>query len=159
VPSGITPLPWVARIAVQIGLLAQATFALAAFGRVQRDHVISRFHRDYARADFANDACALMAENGWKDSLAVEAVECIGVGVANPGCLYLDKDFTGLGAVEVEFDDFKGLLRFERDSGASFHLIHLLMSNTGVPSRSYLGALLALRYRAILSCNPGLLND
>ena len=44
----------------QIGLLAQAAFALPAFRRVERDHVIARLHRDHAGADLANDAGAFM---------------------------------------------------------------------------------------------------
>src|SRR5262245_60201990 len=69
----------------EIGLVAQAAFALAAFGRVERDHVIAGFHRRHALADLADDAGALVAEDGWKDSLAVEAVERVGVGVADAG--------------------------------------------------------------------------
>src|SRR5882672_12567631 len=87
----------------KVGLLAQATFALAALGRVERDHMISRFHRRHARADLANDAGALMAEDRWKDSFAVEAIQRVGVGVADSSGLYLDQDFTGLRAVEVNF--------------------------------------------------------
>src|SRR6202034_4089141 len=47
----------------QIGLLAKAAFALAAFGRVERDDVVARFHRGHAGADFAHDASTLMAED------------------------------------------------------------------------------------------------
>ena len=109
----------------QVGLLAQAAFALAAFGRVERDHVIARFHRGYAGADLAHDAGALMAEDRGKDSLAVEAIERVGVGVTDSGRLDLDKDFAGLRPVEIEFDDFKRLLCFESDSGARLHFILL----------------------------------
>src|SRR5690606_3397128 len=35
----------------QVGLLRQAVLALAAFGRVERDHVIALAHRGYARPD------------------------------------------------------------------------------------------------------------
>ena len=105
----------------EVGLLAQAAFALAAFGRVKRDHVIARFHRRYARADLAHDAGALVAEDRGKDSLAVEAVKRIGVGVTDPRRLYLDEDFTGLRPVQIDLDDLKRLLGFERDGGACLH--------------------------------------
>ena len=51
----------------EIGLLAEAAFALAAFRRVERDHVVARLDRRDAGADLANDAGALMAEDRRKD--------------------------------------------------------------------------------------------
>src|SRR5882724_2399169 len=57
----------------QTGLLAQAAFALAAFRRVERDHMIARLDRRHARADLAHHAGALVAEDRRKYSLAVEA--------------------------------------------------------------------------------------
>jgi hypothetical protein len=80
--------------------------------------------------DLADDAGAFMAEDRGEDSLAVEAVERIGVGVTNSRRLDLDQDFTGLGAFQIEFDDFKRLLRLERDCGSCLHLILLLRSST-----------------------------
>src|SRR5882757_10314549 len=47
----------------QVGLLAQAAFALPAFGRVERDDVIAWFHGCCARADLPNDSCTLMAQD------------------------------------------------------------------------------------------------
>ncbi len=114
----------------EIGLLAEATFALAAFGRVKRNHVIARLYRGDARPHFPDDTGALMAEDRGEDPLAVQSVERIGVGVANPRRLDFDQDFTGLGALQVQLDDFKRLLRLERDCGACLHLILLLCSST-----------------------------
>jgi hypothetical protein len=54
-------------------------------------------------------------------SFAVEAVQRVGVGVADSGGHYLDQDFTGLRAVEVKFDDFERFLGLESDSGACLH--------------------------------------
>ena len=92
---------------------AQAAFALAAFGRVERDHVIAGLYRRHACADLADDAGALMAEDRGENALAVEAVERIGVGVADAGRLDLDQDFAGLRAFQIELDDFERLLGLE----------------------------------------------
>src|SRR5258705_1279396 len=105
----------------QVGLLAQAAFALAAFWRVERDHVIARFHRYHAGANLANDTCALMAEDRRKDSFAVKTVKRVGVGMTDPCRLYLDKDFTGFRSVQINLDDLERFLCFERDSSACLH--------------------------------------
>ena len=47
----------------EIRLLAQAAFALAAFRRVERNHVIAGLDRRHARPHFADDAGALMTQN------------------------------------------------------------------------------------------------
>ena len=83
--------------------------------------MVARLHRGDAGPDFANDAGALMAEDRGEDSLAVEAVQRVGIGVADSGRLDLDQDFTGLGALQIEFDDFKRLLGLKGDCGARFH--------------------------------------
>ena len=75
----------------------------------------------HARAHFAHDARAFMAEDRGEDAFAVEAVERVGVGVADAGGLDLDQHFAGLGAFEVEFDDFQRLLGRERDRRFGFH--------------------------------------
>ena len=93
-------------------------FRTASLRCVKRDHMIARFHRRYARADLANDAGALVAEDRRKDSLAVETVERIGVGVTDPRRLYLDEDFTGLRSVQIHFRDLEWLLCFGRDGSA-----------------------------------------
>jgi hypothetical protein len=100
----------------EIGLATEAAFTLAAFGRVERDHMIARSDGCYARADFANDTGTLMAEDWREDSFAVEAVKRVAVGVTDAGRLYLDKDFTGLRPVKIKLDDFKGffLLRMRQ---------------------------------------------
>src|SRR6266850_3899387 len=105
----------------EVGLLTEAAFALAAFGCVQRDYMVARLHRRYARADFANDAGALITQDRRKDSLAVETVKRIGVSVTDPCRLYFDKDFTGLRSIQINFNDLEGLLGFERDCSACLH--------------------------------------
>ena len=114
----------------EVGLLAEAAFALAAFGRVERDHMVARLDRSDARSDLPDDAGAFMAEDRGENPFAVEAVERIGVGVANSRRLDLDQDFAGLGTFQIELDDFKRLLRLERDCGACLHLMLLLRSST-----------------------------
>src|ERR1700682_5471323 len=109
----------------KIVLLAYTAFAFAGFRRVKRDHVIAWLHRSSACSHLANDPGALMTEYRGKDSFAVEAVKCVGVGVTDAGRLYLDKDFTGLRAVQIKLNDFQRLFCFERDSGAGLHLSHL----------------------------------
>ena len=47
----------------QIGLAAQATFALTAFRRVKRDHMIAGLHRRDACSHLTDDPGALMAED------------------------------------------------------------------------------------------------
>src|SRR4051794_1869839 len=85
----------------QVGLLAQATFALPALRRVERDHMIARLDRDHARADLAHNAGTLMAEDRRKDSFAVKTIQRVGVGVADSGRLDLDQNLTGLRPFEV----------------------------------------------------------
>src|SRR6185437_591991 len=74
----------------EVGLLAQAAFALPAFRGVERNHMVARLHRSDAGADFANDAGAFMAEDRGKDSFAVQTVQRVGVGVTDSRCLDLD---------------------------------------------------------------------
>src|ERR1700737_4486071 len=47
----------------EIGLLAETTFALAAFRRVNRDHVIAGLHRSYACSHLTNNPRTLMTED------------------------------------------------------------------------------------------------
>ena len=83
--------------------------------------MIARLDRRHAGTDLANDPRALVPEDRRKDSFAVESIERVGVGVADPGRLDLDEHLTGLWAVDVQFDDFKRLLGLESDSGARLH--------------------------------------
>ncbi len=106
----------------QIGLAAEAAFALPAFRRVERDHVVAGFHRQHAGADFAHDAGSFMTEDGGEDSFAVETIECVGIGVANAGGLDFDQHFAGFRALEIELDDFERLLGGECDGSAGFHM-------------------------------------
>src|SRR5437899_12918831 len=83
--------------------------------------MIARLDRRYARADVANDAGALVTEDRGKDSLTVETVKRIGVGVTDPCRLYFDEDLTGLRPIQINLDDLERLFGFERDCGACLH--------------------------------------
>ena len=83
--------------------------------------MVARLHAGDAGADLADHARALMAEDRGEDSLAVEAVERVGVGVADAGRHDLDQHLAGLGAFEVELDDLERLLGGEGDGGAGLH--------------------------------------
>src|SRR5580692_97144 len=122
----------------QIGLLAKAAFALAAFGSVERNDVVARLHRGHAGANFAHDTGTLMAEDGWKEAFTVKAVERVGIRVANAGRLDFNQDFAGFRPVQIELDDFQRLLGFESDGSACFHGLilfcsaSLLCAHTGI---------------------------
>src|SRR5262249_1139342 len=66
-----------------------------------------------------------VAEDRRENPFAVEAVERIGVGVADAGRLDLDQDFAGLGSFQIKLDDFKRLLRLKGNCGPCLH--HLLL--------------------------------
>ena len=93
--------------------------------------MIAGLHGGDAGADLANDARALMAEDGRKNALAVETVERIGVGMADAGRLDLDQDFAGLRPFQVELDDLQRLLCLEGDGGACLHLLVLFRFSLG----------------------------
>src|SRR6185437_629954 len=105
----------------EIGLLAQAAFALPAFRGVERDHVVARLHRSDAGADLANDAGAFMTEDRRKNSFAVQTVQRVGVGVTDSRCLDLDQDLAGPGPFQIELDDLEWLLGLEGHRGARLH--------------------------------------
>ena len=83
--------------------------------------MIAGLYRSHPSADFAHDACAFMAEHAREDAFAIEAVQGVGVGVADAGRHDFDQHFTRLGAFEIELDDFERLLGGESDGGAGLH--------------------------------------
>src|SRR5450759_3769093 len=106
----------------QVGLAAEAALTLAAFGGVERYHMVTGLHRGDALSHLPDDTGTFVAEDRGENSLAIESVKRIGVGVANSRRLDLDKDFTSFGTIQIELDDFKRLLCLKRDSGACLHL-------------------------------------
>nr|GEU28163.1 hypothetical protein [Tanacetum cinerariifolium] len=75
----------------QIGLARQAEFALAAFRRVQRDHVVVFFEGFHARSHIDHDACAFVAEDGREQALRVGARQGVVIGMADAGGFQLDQ--------------------------------------------------------------------
>ena len=122
VPSGITPCPWVERIDWQrLVLRIEAVFALAAFGRVERDDVIARFQRGDPWPDLEHDARAFMAQDRGEQPFGIGARQGEFIGVAKAGGLDLDQDLARLGAVQVDVHDFKRLARLQGDGGCGAH--------------------------------------
>ena len=110
----------------EIGLAAEAGFALAAFRRVERDDVIAGLHAGDARSNLPDDARAFMAKDGGEDALAVEPVQRIGVGMTDACGLDLDQHFAGLRPFQIDFDDFQRLFRLKSNGGACFQFNLLL---------------------------------
>src|SRR3546814_1708555 len=94
-------------------LARQAAFALAAFRRVERDHMFARLHTGDARPHFAHDACAFMTEDAGEDAFAVKAIQRVGVGVADAGRHDLDQHLARLRAFKIDLDNLKRFLRFK----------------------------------------------
>ena len=89
----------------QIGFAAFAEQAFAAFGGVQRDHVVARLHAGHAFAHLDDDARAFVAEHGGKDPLGVIAAQGECIGVAHAGVRDFDEHFALFGRGDVDFDD------------------------------------------------------
>src|SRR5882672_4250098 len=80
----------------EIGLAGEAGFAGAAFGRVERDHVIALLQRDDAGPDVDHHARTLMAEDHRKEPFGIAAGTRELVGVADARCLDLDQHLAEL---------------------------------------------------------------
>src|SRR5262249_38277651 len=86
----------------EVGAPRQAGFAIAAFGRVERDHMVAGLERRDARADLAHDAPPLMAEDGREQPRGIGARERIGVSMADAGRLDLDEHLAWLRPLELD---------------------------------------------------------
>src|SRR3546814_9117831 len=62
----------------QVRFLAEAGFALAAFGRVERADMVADLHRGYARAHLEHDSSAFMATDRRADALRILALTRVG---------------------------------------------------------------------------------
>src|SRR5262249_45870075 len=110
-----------ADLLAQVGFAREAVFALAAFRRIERDHVVSRLERSHARAGFDHHTGSLMAENRREQALRVLAREGELVGMADARRLDLDHHFAGARAVEIDVRDRERLARLEGDGGTDLH--------------------------------------
>ena len=105
----------------EVGLARQAAFALATFGRVERDHVVAGLHARDPGPDFQHDSGALMAKYGREDSLRIEPVQGVGVRMTDPGRADLHQNLARPGTFQVDLDDLKRALGLEGDGGAGLH--------------------------------------
>lgn len=83
--------------------------------------MVALFHRCYARADIDDDAGALVAEDGGKQTFGIGARQGELVGVADAGRLDLDQNFAGAWAVKLYGGHFKRFAGAEGYGGANIH--------------------------------------
>src|SRR5205823_7778829 len=86
----------------EVGLAAEAVFALPAFRGVERDDVVALGEAGHARPDIDDDAGALVAEDGGEQPLRIGARAGELVGMAEAGRLDLDQRLAFTRAVEVD---------------------------------------------------------
>src|SRR6185295_3761753 len=90
----------------KVGLAGEARFAVPAFRRVERDHVVALLEGDHARPDIDHYARALVAEDHREQPLGIAARAGELVGVADARRLDLDHHLAELRSLEVDgFDD------------------------------------------------------
>ncbi len=94
--------------------------ARAAFGRVERDNVISHFERGDALADFAHDAGAFMAKDGRKFSLGIKARERVGIVWHTPVAMISTSTSPGLGPAMSIVSMVSGLLASQATAARDF---------------------------------------
>ena len=105
----------------EIGAAREAELTVAAFGRVERDHVIADRDAGHARADLDHHARTLMAQHGGEQAFRVAAGEGEGVRVAHARRLDLDQHFAGLGALQIEGFEHKRLTCLKGHGGEGLH--------------------------------------
>ena len=91
--------------------------------------MVAHLHRGHPRAHLADNAGTLVTEDRGENAFAVEAVQRVGVGVANPRRLDLHQHLAGLRTLQIKLHNLKRLLRLKRDGGACLHLALLLRSS------------------------------
>ena len=108
----------------QIGLAGTAHFAFTAFGGVEGNDVVAGPDAGYAGADRLHNAGALVAEHAGKDALGVEAVQGVGVGVADAAGDDAHQHFALLRRHQIQFFDNQRLLRRPGNGGAGLDKVH-----------------------------------
>ena len=84
--------------------------------------MIAGLHRCHAGSDLADDAGALMAEDGRKDAFRIGARERELVGVADAGGHDLDEDFAGLRTVKLYGRNLQRFAGLDRQCCANVHI-------------------------------------
>src|SRR5271170_647292 len=105
----------------EIGLARQAVLALAAFGGVERDHMIAFGEAGHPAPDIDDDAGPFVAEDRRKQPLGVGSRQSELVGMADAGCHDLDQHLPVLWAVEPDRLDRQLLSSLVSNSSASLH--------------------------------------
>ena len=105
----------------EIGLAAEAVFALPAFRRVERNDVIALLQRGHTLADIHHHARTLMAEDGGENAFRVAAREGEFVGMANTGGLYLHQHLALARAGEVNGFQAQGRAGLTGHGSTGFH--------------------------------------
>ena len=89
----------------KVGLAGLAEAALAAFRRVEGDHVIAGLHAGHPGADLLHHGSALVAQDGRENALGILAGQGEGVGVANAGGHVAHQHLARLRSGDVYFFD------------------------------------------------------
>jgi len=131
----------------QIGLVARTAFAFAAFGRVERDHMIAGGERFDAGPDLDDDTRPLMTQDRREGTFRVIARQRERIRVADAGGLHLDQDFALFRSVELHRLYFKPLARLECHCRTHVHICSF--------STCWRGSL--LRRRHVLACGTSLI--
>ncbi len=107
----------------KIGLARSAGLALAAFRRVERDHVVAFLQRLHAGTDVDDDARAFVAEDHREQALGIRAGARELVGVADAGRPDLDQHFAGFWPGQFDVDHLERLAGRPGDCCACLHLV------------------------------------
>ena len=102
----------------QIGFARKTKFAHAAFGGVERNHMVARRYAGHALAHFHHDARALMAQHRRKQALGVITGQGVCVGVAHAGVADANQHLALARRRDVDLHHLQRLLRPKGHCGA-----------------------------------------
>jgi hypothetical protein len=121
VPSGIRPLPWVARTAWHRLVLPDLQNLHSPHSAVYSGITWSPTLRaSHAFADRLDDAAAFVAEDGRGNAFRVVAGQREGIGVANAGGDDAHQHLAGLRRFDINFNDLQRLVGGKGNGGAGF---------------------------------------
>ena len=127
VPSGIKPLPWVARIAVHRLVLCEVQdLHWRHSGVYSGNDMIALAQRGHARPDVDHDARTFVTQNRRKQALRIRARAGKLIRVTYPAGLDLHQDFARFGPVQIHGDDFQGFVGGGGDGGLWSSLMNIL---------------------------------
>jgi hypothetical protein len=115
----------------QVRLAGEAEPALAAFGRVQGDDVVTRLHGGDSCAHLLHHAGSLVSENRREEALRVLAAQGVGIRVAHARGGEAHQHLAALRALEVDLVHDERLRRLERDRCLHLHIRSSLVPGTG----------------------------